>query len=401
MDNWLEEYLSNIKMFSDKKVFIYGAGTIGNIVGRLCEKNGIEVSGYVVKDLSQNHSEMNGIKVYELSHLKEIWNLEEVVFLVAVLERGEKTIARDIKNIGGISIVALPDDIMLLDEWDSKRKKSAVMEITPTIGCSVNCHYCPQPVLLQEYFKKDKKRKRELTFEEYKFLLDKMPEDIIIDWSGFVEPFLNPYAIEMMEYTHKTGHEMALYTTFRGLTYEGFQRVKNIPYKEVVLHTPDVKGYANIPMTEEYFKILKEALVTKKADGSPFIDSANCQSEPHEKIVELTAGKLKVYCEMSDRSGNLDESDVVLTHASHDGRIYCDIAYATNHNVLLPDGTVLLCCNDFGMKHVLGNLFESSYKEIINGESHRDIKRAMNIDFSIPLICRKCMFARECNNDSE
>lgn len=396
MGNWLEEYLNNIKMYSHKKILIYGAGTIGNIVGKLCDKNGLSVSGYVVKDLSQNLNEMNGVKVYELNHLKEDWNLDEVVFLVAVLERGEKTIAKSIEEIGGKNIVALPDDIMLLDEWDSRRKKSAVMEITPRIGCSVNCHYCPQSVLLNAYFKEDKNRKRELTFEEYKYLLDKMPEDIIIDWSGFVEPFLNPYAIEMMEYTHETGHEMALYTTFRGLTYDGFQRIKNIPFKEVVLHTPDVKEYANIPMTEEYFKILKEALVTKKADGSPFIDSANCQSEPHEKIVELTAGKLKVYCEMSDRSGNLDESDEVLTHASHDGRIYCDVAYGTNHNVLLPDGTVLLCCNDFGMKHVLGNLFEKSYDEIVNGEAHRDVKRAMNMDFSIPVICRKCMFAREC-----
>lgn len=396
MNQWIDEYIENIKQFGEKKIFIYGAGSVGNIIGELCEKNDISYEGYVVTDLMKNPKEFRGKKVYDLEQIKDDYSLEQVLFLVAVMQRGEKGIEKYIQSQGGRFILSTPDDIMLMDEWESKRKKSAVMEITPSIGCSVNCHYCPQGMLLKAYFEHDKNRKKSLTFSEYKFLLDKMPKDIIIDFSGFVEPFLNEDAIEMMEYSCETGHDVSLYTTFKGLSYEGFQRLKKIPFKEVVLHTPDKYGYANIPMTDEYFKILREAIVTKKADGSMFIDSANCQCDPHEKIVELTKGKLKIYCEMSDRSGNLDEKDERLTHASHDGEIYCDVAYGINHNVLLPDGTVLLCCNDFGLKHVLGNLFESDYNEIVGGEAHRGIKRAMHLDLDKPLICRKCMFAREC-----
>lgn len=395
MNQWIDEYIENIKQFGEKKIFIYGAGSVGNIIGELCEKNDISYEGYVVTDLMKNPKEFRGKKVYDLEQIKDDYSLEQVLFLVAVMQRGEKGIEKYIQSQGGRFILSTPDDIMLMDEWESKRKKSAVMEITPSIGCSVNCHYCPQGMLLKAYFEHDKNRKKSLTFSEYKFLLDKMPKDIIIDFSGFVEPFLNEDAIEMMEYSCETGHDVSLYTTFKGLSYEGFQRLKKIPFKEVVLHTPDKYGYANIPMTDEYFKILREAIVTKKADGSMFIDSANCQCDPHEKIVELTKGKLKIYCEMSDRSGNLDEKDERLTHASHDGEIYCDVAYGINHNVLLPDGTVLLCCNDFGLKHVLGNLFESDYNEIVGGEAHRGIKRAMHLDLDKPLICRKCMFARE------
>lgn len=65
-----------------------------------------------------------------------------------------------------------------------------------------------------------------------------------------------------------------------------------------------------------------------------------------------------------------------------------------NHNVLLPDGTVVLCCNDFGMKHVLGNLLKEDYDSIISSEQMRLVKRGMNLDESLSILCRKCMFAK-------
>ena len=35
------------------------------------------------------------------------------------------------------------------------------------------------------------------------------------------------------------------------------------------------------------------------------------------------------------------------------------------HNVMLPNGDVSLCCMDYGLEHILGNLFEQSYDEIM------------------------------------
>ena len=129
-----------------------------------------------------------------------------------------------------------------------------------------------------------------------------------------------------------------------------------LPFKQVVLHTADKDGFANIPVTKEYLELLKIITNTHKKDGSMFVDEANCQSKPHEKVLEITKGKFKIYCEMSDRAGNLDNKDNNLTMADVHGKLYCTRSVNINHNVLLPDGTVVLCCNDFGMKHVLGNL---------------------------------------------
>jgi len=35
------------------------------------------------------------------------------------------------------------------------------------------------------------------------------------------------------------------------------------------------------------------------------------------------------------------------------------------HNVLLPNGDVSLCCMDYGLEQILGNLFESEYDDIM------------------------------------
>jgi hypothetical protein len=50
---------------------------------------------------------------------------------------------------------------------------------------------------------------------------------------------------------------------------------------------------------------------------------------------------------------------------------------------------------DYGMKHILGNLREQSYEEIIGGEEMQRVKRAVNGDSDIDVLCRECTSATE------
>ena len=114
----------------------------------------------------------------------------------------------------------------------------------------------------------------------------------------------------------------------------------------------------------------------------------------NENVLRITSGKIRIYCEMQDRAGNLENEQQVLSTGNLTGGLYCDRAVNTDHFVLLPDGTVVLCCNDYGMQHVLGNLSNQSYEDIVHGEFFLNVKRAMHIDESLPLLCRKCMYAK-------
>ena len=69
-----------------------------------------------------------------------------------------------------------------------------------------------------------------------------------------------------------------------------------------------------------------------------------------------------------------------------------------NHNVLLPDGRVILCSNDWGMKHVLGNLIYETYEQILNGDEANRIREAMTSEGREFVLCRNC-FQAICEGD--
>jgi len=66
---------------------------------------------------------------------------------------------------------------------------------------------------------------------------------------------------------------------------------------------------------------------------------------------------------------------------------------ALNHNVVLPDGTVLLCCMDYGMTHVIGNLVEQTHEEIMENIALERVRAGLNGDEEIEILCRKCSYA--------
>ncbi len=385
------KYIDSIRKLPEPR-YIYGAGKAGHIILQLCNQNDIKIAGFCVTDIKDNKKSIDG---YPVISFKEL--MAKVIapsIIVGVVERGEKIIENNLKSAGISEFVSLPDSIMILNSREKRRYDSPIIEVTPKVGCSVNCRFCPQKLLLSRYYKDNRNRKSEMSFDDFKIFLEKIPANTILDWSGFVEPFLNPASIDMMEYADSKGFEQTLFTTLQGLDYESFERVLRIPFDEVILHTADSFGYANIPVTEQYLSMIKDIIAAKKADGSPFLTGSNCQFEPSEKVTAITAGKVKIYCEMSDRAGNLDNEDKRLVSKHSSGKIRCSRSRRLNHNVLLPDGSLVLCCNDFGMDYVLGNLNKDTYEDIQNSDIMKKIISEMNSDLDKSVICRNCMFAK-------
>ena len=390
VNEFINQILSSQK--DSQKIYLFGAGQTGQIVYNLCEQNKINVQGFCVTDTRTNKTVYNGLPVLDVRELAA--NDKSVLLVICVIERGEKKIERICRDLGFENVVSAPNDILLYDDWNQRRFNSPIVEVTSKIGCAVACKFCPQSALLQSYFKDDKKRKSKMTLADFKGYLSALPPDVILDFSGFVEPFLNEESLDMMEYASQTRHDITLFTTFMGLKIDAFDRLVKIPFKFVCVHTADADGFAKIPVTDEYLEIIGMAVEAKKPGGSPFIDTANCQSQPHPEVLKISEGKLKIYCEMQDRAGKLDSSAGNLTHATKKGKIRCSRAAAMNHFVLLPDGSLALCCNDFGLKHIVGNLNNNSYEEIMHGAVMKGVWKAMG-DESVDVICRKCFFAEE------
>jgi FkbM family methyltransferase len=272
------------------------------------------------------------------------------------------------------------------EKWETA--KWPTFEITTNIlskGCVMTCAFCPQKTLTNAY-----KGKRMLTLPDFKKTIDKIPKEITIVFSGFSEPFLNKQCTDMILYAHEKGHRISIFTTGIGMDIEDFDQIKNISFTTgpenpvigrrgtsvnnngFILHIPDNEGFSHHPITEKYIKLLEHINAVK--DTIPGFN-INCFGTPHDKIKHIfpTAPSMEIWA----RANNLLKEeklrpeivDVIKNKyktseiGSTPASCLCD--EKLYHNVLLPNGDVVLCCMDYNLDNVLGNIFEKTYEDII------------------------------------
>ncbi len=262
------------------------------------------------------------------------------------------------------------------------------MEITTTIGCKVNCAYCPQDKFVEAYHKAVRAPER-MTFDAYKTILNKIPLNEIILFSGFAEPWLNPQCTRMILYTHEVGYKIAVNTTAVGMTTSDVEKISGIPFKKFCLHLPDVEGYAKITLNENYLKTL-EAIIKGNIRNCDFMAMGTLPPS-----VRIIIGKRHVFpTKMLPRAGNLtNRNDVTIPHRLK-GPIRCSRSLTgfSDHNIVLPNGDVVLCCNDFGLQHVLGNLITSDYNALFTRDTYKLLRLGQEDD-AVEILCRRCEYA--------
>ncbi len=380
-----EEYIAQVKrkITEGNRIVIYGAGEIGKKLYRFLQKENIPVEFFCVTDPTTNSSEECGLPVKGI-HTVDVTG---IVILIGVKKASNPAVAKTLRDYGCEDWIELPGWLpCYLDE----RFLRPLIQVTPKAGCSVNCRHCPQELFVNRYFSEP--RAAMMSLADYKTCLDKTPENTIIEFAGFGEPFLNPDAAEMMRYTASTGREVNLFTTLVGMTEEIWEKIKNIPFTMVVVHLPDTKQYAHIPLTGDYWKLLQLMVNAKKVNGEPFIDLVNSQSTILPEALEAVKGKVKIAdVQLIDRAGSLQSDELQHGGIPH-GSLFCPTAARLDHNILLPDGSLVLCCMDFGMRHAIGNLLTESYEEIMQGKALQELREQMMADES-DILCRQCVRA--------
>ena len=261
------------------------------------------------------------------------------------------------------------------------------LEITTNIppkGCVVDCIFCPQRTLVGAY-----DGEKLLSFERFKYVIDRLPKDIRITFAGFTEPWLNPRATDMLLYAYEQGHRIAAFTTGVGMKVEDVDRIKHVIYDDgpnagLVLHLPDEEYLAKHPITPRYLEVVKRFHDVKDEVNNFQI---MCMGEVHPKVQEYFPSA--PIPSMWHRAGNLlgeavlkpelmNVFDRVQTIYTGEDPMTCDQYERLYHNVLIPSGDVSLCCMDYNLEEIIGNLFEQEYNEILP------------IPFSTFDMCRRC-----------
>ena len=243
------------------------------------------------------------------------------------------------------------------------------LEITTHIGCPMDCADCPQALLKSLY-----KGRKTLRLDDYKKAIDKVPPGTRIDFSGMCEPFVNKHCTDMILYAAEKGFPLALYTTLQSATLNDLDRLKDVRFEVVTIHLPDRDGRSHFKITDEYLELLNVWET----------NNYSCHGAIDERVLPFLKQR-NLITFMHDRAGNVEcRPHFNVTQ----GHIWC-ITSGRNmdHNVLLPNGDVLMCCMDYGMTGLFGNLFRQTYDEVINSPSACAMRATLDEGES---ICRHC-----------
>lgn len=271
-----------------------------------------------------------------------------------------------------------------------------MIEITTKIGCSLNCRYCPQDLLINSYYSTNNKENNIelldiMNFKIFKECIDKIPPNIDIHFSGMCEPWQNPECTKMILYAYNKGHSIHVFTTLQGMSRDDYLKIRELDLKSFVLHIPDSEYNSKFKIDDSYLNLLRE-VIKDTIDGRFKISYYSCHGNVHESIKELIEfSKIPINNQMFDRAGNLHEEGIISSKEKK-GQIICKWCggNALNKNVLLPNGVVLLCCMDYGMEFPLGNLLNQKFDEISEGKTKKHYRMLLKSESLGKILCRHC-----------
>jgi hypothetical protein len=181
-----------------------------------------------------------------------------------------------------------------------------------------------------------------------------------------------------------------VFTTGIGLKKEHIPILEKIPIKSigkentsVEIHLPDDSNNTKIKVDKYYLEVIK-ALKHSKIPNLKFLLYGRMHPEV-KKALNMEVEDLSRL--IQNRGSNLDNLPPLKKIT---GKVMCgNSGRLLNDNVLLPNGDVVLCCQDYGLKHKLGNLIEMSYEDLFKTESFKNMQKVLDSEDG-DILCRHC-----------
>ena len=263
-------------------------------------------------------------------------------------------------------------------------------EFTLAIGCQVACEYCPQGKLISKYNKLFPGADKIMKIETFKKILTQIEPGAGLSITGMAEPFQNPNCSKMIKYAYEKGYRVHLATTLQGATLEDVEILKDVEFLSIRLHIPDGENNSHFRITDEWLEVFKRINERKEVNVYQSHGITADVIKPYLRTdLPLYEGGLM------NRAGNLTKPE--LKTYNHKGRIVCESggkdSFGSWIPEILPNGAILLCCMDYGMEHILGNILTQEWEDIVTSAEYKKIECGMNDD-TIQTLCRKCPSAR-------
>lgn len=259
------------------------------------------------------------------------------------------------------------------------------IDFTLQAGCPVRCDFCPQTLFLKEYKSPEKK----ITLDNFKLALSNLKNSSVktIQFAGFSEPLYHENFYDFAALSVEGGFEVLVISTLKGLDIERLKKIENLPVIwEVSIQPINMRNRKGLNDEEAWDNIKSFMKLNFKPQPIFRCLDLNLSIKERNKLIEQGEEfgiKNIVFGEFNTRAGIIGENRI----NKFGKKIIC------RYNVppeILPNGDVLLCCMDFGIKHVIGNIFRESFEKILSSDPLKKIINIMNLKKEEKILCHTC-----------
>lgn len=269
--------------------------------------------------------------------------------------------------------------------------KRIYIEITNC--CNLNCSFC----------QKDKRPKKSISIDEFRHIINE-----IKDYTNMVyfhikgEPFLNSNIIEFIKMCEE--NNIAVKITTNGTLLKNYYldlvKCNNIKQINISLHSEHNNKNYNMEIfnivdalslnTTVVYRIWNLEKMKLDEKTSKIIEDIKAYYKLEYDFLSKKNIKLKenIYLDKDEifEWPTLDSTDIKVT-----GKCYGTIT----HIGILVDGTVIPCCLDGNGIINLGNIYEKSFKNIIESERFKRMQDGMKNHIMVEELCKKCKYRRK------
>ncbi len=275
------------------------------------------------------------------------------------------------------------------------------LEITTTVGCAMMCDYCPQDA----YKKNGKEYPRAIDFDIFKKAIKNVDNSYTIHWTGFSEPLHSKDFPLMARYLYQNGYKQHISTTMFGREDSKELMSKEKIFNSIMFHLPDNKNLMKLKVNDKYLHYLERAInfqskFLKDDKLNIMVIGDDFEFQVKELINKFLTKKIinpdQIYIRKhlvtrASQTKDLEgfrKNDISDEINNKNKLYYCGYG-RLNKGVMLTNGSVAICCNDYSIEHNVGNLVDDNI-----GELYRHKRLFENDEFirGHKPLCKRCEF---------
>lgn len=290
-----------------------------------------------------------------------------------------------------------------------KRFKKIYIEITNV--CNLACSFCPKTARKSEFMES-------ATFCKILDQIKPHTDYIYLHVKG--EPLLHPQLDEFLDISHEKGFKVNI-TTNGTLISKKAERIMMKPALRQInfsLHSScednfqsDIKDYVyDILSFAKKARCMTDVIISLRLWNLDKDNKAEPESKKNQAILDIIEKEFNLPYKIKDTiipTRGIKIADKVYLNQDHsfkwpdlneledDGIGFC---YGLNsHAAILVDGTVVPCCLDGDGTINLGNINNSPFSEIIEGDRAKRITENFSRRYAVEELCRKCGYKQRFN----